>query len=137
MNGLWGAGLLAATVLLTAWAFGAYRRPNPKAWTNSEAIATAIALVITAGIGFSITYIVAFAAELWLLVAGLGTLGQSLAGAGIVTALALAWLLVRPRGRKTEEPEAPIMPNRPKDRRPRGPVGPVKTSGAGRMRRAA
>lgn len=64
MYAAWSAGLLAATVLSFAWAYGAYRRPDPKPWTEIELLSTIVVLGIVTLFTFSLAFVVMFLANL-------------------------------------------------------------------------
>ncbi len=64
MNTAHGVGLLAATAIVFAWAFGQYRRPQPRAWTKSETPTVALSLFMTALLCFGVSFLVSAAANL-------------------------------------------------------------------------
>jgi len=57
MNTAYGVGLLAATAIVFAWAYGQYRRPQPQGWTKSEAITVTLTLFMTALLSFGISFL--------------------------------------------------------------------------------
>jgi hypothetical protein len=88
MNTAYGVGLLAATAIVFAWAYGQYRRPQPRHWTKSEALTVTLTLFITAllsfGVSFLGTAVANFESETHLLEAAI------VAGVSLV----LCWFLV-------------------------------------------
>lgn len=57
MNTAYGVGLLAATAIVFAWAYGQYRRPQPRRWTKSEAITVTLTLFMTALLSFGVSFL--------------------------------------------------------------------------------
>ena len=58
MSAVLGASLLAAGLVVLAWAYVAFRRPAPKPWTRPEFLAHAIALVVTTISAFGVAFLV-------------------------------------------------------------------------------
>ncbi|MEW9921009.1 hypothetical protein AB2B41_15460 [Marimonas sp. MJW-29] len=96
-----GVGILAATVLLFSWAFGAHRRPDRAAWVDwpgaSMLICVAFTMMGPVGLGFlvrGLMYPVADIARANVVLAGVS------AGLAVVAFIA-APMLIRPalRGR--------------------------------------
>lgn len=87
-----GVGLLSLTLLVMSWAVGAYRRPNPAAWTEGEAIPVAISLLVSASFAFGVGFTGAAVATLPVQLAEIGLTG--IAAAFALGAVA-GWLSVR------------------------------------------
>lgn len=140
MNGVWGAGLLTATVLLFSWAYGVYRRPDPAAWTQSEAIAMAISVVMTAGLAFAIANLVTYAADLGMILSELQPSDFAVIGMGTAFLAYLARRLTAPDALVEVPASKPKSPVSPAERRPRTLSDPSAAQSAGRkarLRRAA
>lgn len=88
MNMAYGVGLLAATAIVFAWAYGQYRRPQPGRWTKSEFATVALTLFMTALLSFGVAFLgtaaASFENETHLLEAAV------VGGLGLV----LCWILV-------------------------------------------
>ena len=99
-----GVGLLAAAVLLFAWTYGQFQRPQPKAWTQGEFAAVSLTLAVTCLLAFSL-------ASLGNFLVNLDTETRWLeAGATLAVAVLLCWILVprllAPAARSAEPPSA-------------------------------
>ncbi len=53
-----GVGILAMTLLLFGWAYGAMRRPDPKAWVDNEILASGIVFGLTAAVAMTLGLLV-------------------------------------------------------------------------------
>jgi hypothetical protein len=136
MTLLLGVASLSAAALLLAWAYGAHRRPVPRAWTRFEAASSAIGLVfvllVPIGLG-SLAAILLDPAET------LATLDAPTLGAAAGLAVLCWWAvprLIAParRAAGTVAAPSPLEP-RPPARTP--PVQGRRGSGAGQRRRKA
>ncbi|SLN38625.1 hypothetical protein [Oceanibacterium hippocampi] len=138
MNAAIGIGLLAATAILFAWAYGQYRRPAPAPWTRIESLSIAVVLAIVSMICFGLAFLGSFALDLsaetgWT---------ADLVTAGV--ALVLCWLLV-PRlmapARQAPQPSPAHSAGAANLGSPSGPGTPsnrnVPGGGRSRRRRAA
>lgn len=124
MNGLWGAGLLTATVLLFADAYIAYRRPNAVVRAKSEAIATAIAVHATAGLAFSSASLMAASADVWAMLSVLEAPDYILIALSTVFVAYAVWRIATPDHSGMEAPEMPDAEILPFDGgRPKAPGG--------------
>lgn len=88
MTAALGVSLLALAAIIFAWAYGQYRRPDPRTWTRSEVPTYAITLgtitLFTLGLGYTADAVINFETEPLNVIGGLLIAG----------ALALAGLLV-------------------------------------------
>jgi hypothetical protein len=60
MNAMLGFGLLASAVLLFSWSFGQFRRPQPRAWAQSDTSAIAATLLFVCLFTFSLAFLGTF-----------------------------------------------------------------------------
>lgn len=141
MNAVLGVGLLAASVLLFAWTYGHFRRPQPKAWAKSDFAATATTLMITCLFAFALVFLGDFLVNLgaesrWLeTIAMVGgaflvcrfliprLMGPALQGADVPTAL--------------DSPTTDTLPEPANDPRPTSPARSGRQGGKPSKRRAA
>ena len=127
MNVALGAALLSATVLLFAWTYGQYRRPNPKAWTRGGSMAAFLTLINITLFAFGLAFLVKFAVDVG---------AESRWAEGVAVAAvgaALCWFFVprltAPARSKPQTPPQPAMPrpaNDPNARRTASPGGPAR-----------
>lgn len=119
MTFLLGVGLLSASIVLYAWAFGFYRRPNPPRWTENDWITMALTIGVTfimpLGAGIVLTALIQSirtptASLLWDVPAAFGV---------AVTGWLVARWLIR-RARRAAAP-APVVPFAPRPQRPAAP----------------
>ena len=135
MNAAWGAGLLAATVLISAWTYGQYRRPRPSAWTRSEILTVSLILVIIGLLSFGVAYLGKFVVEIAEEDRWLEGIGVAAAGA------ALCWFLVPRLMAPARQPREPTvdatLPEPANDPRPTSPATPTGSADKPGRRRAA
>lgn len=145
MDAMLGVGLLALTVLLFAWAYGEFRRPDPKAWTRSNLAATSISLAMTFLVAFAVVFVgnafLTLGSETrWLQIA-------AVAGGCLVVCWFLVPRLLAPARRVAGAPAgdagaghvpSDTAPQGPaNDPRPTAPAQPGRPSGKPHKRRAA
>jgi hypothetical protein len=138
MNGLWGAGLLTAAVLLFSGAYIAYRQPNAGAWIENEAITTTIAVAITAGLGLATASLLAYSADVWAILSELEAPDYILIAMSAVFVIYAVWRIATPDLSGLEPPEMPdadILPF--DDGRPSSPAGKSTAPRSSGMKRAA
>ena len=141
MYAVLGVGLMAAAVLLGAWTYGQFQRPQPKSWTESEFAAVSLTLTVTCLIAFALASLGNFLFTLDAETRWLEALAVA-AGAGL-----LCWFLVprlmAPARRgaiplSAAQPLSPGAPGAPaNDPHPRSPVRTGRPAGKSGKRRAA
>ncbi|WP_022730015.1 hypothetical protein [Fodinicurvata sediminis] len=141
MNAILGVGMLAATALLFALAYGQFRRPNPGAWTQSDLGGLAVILPLVVLFMFGVFHLAVFLFNLesetrWLEIAAV---------AGV--SLLVCWLavprLMAPALRAARSPSAlgsasaDRLPAPANDPRPAAPARAKRATGRSGKRRAA
>ncbi len=135
MSVAYGGGLMSASALLFAFAYGQYRRPHPSIWTKSDFVTVTLTLSIIGLMSFGVAFVIL----------GLFSLGeespwlQDIAAVG--AGLALCWVLVPRLMAPARLAEAPAsvadLPEPANDPHPRSPSHLGGRHGKGSRRRAA
>ena len=135
MNAAWGAGLLAATVLLFAWTYGQYRQPKPKAWTESETLTVILTLFMIGLFSFSLALLGRSIATLQTETLGLEIV--AVAAAGAVLCWVLVPRLIAPAGQAPQTDAEMAIPDPANDPHPRSPANLGRAARKSGRRRAA
>ena len=139
-----GAALMASAIVVFAWAYGQYRRPNPASWTLSESATVATTLIMMSLLTFGLGFVVR--ALLDVNSTAMGVTDLALIAGAFALAFALVPPLTRPaRAGRVEETVVQIgsgaiaaMPFPANDPTPTAPTRPVSSGGkSGKVRRAA
>lgn len=133
-----GAALMASAVVVFAWAYGQYRRPNPASWTQSESATVGITLgmmsLLTFGLGTVIRALINAESS------AIGIMDLALVAGAFAVAFALVPALTRPAraGAAAGPAGAGAVPLAANDPGPANPSRPGRSGGkTGKLRRAA
>jgi predicted permease len=141
MYAMIGVGMLVATALLFAWAYGQFLRPHPKAWTRGDAGAITITLTIVCLFSFALAFLGSFLFDLdsetrWLEIAAVAAGGLLVCGLLIPRLIAPA---LRGTGTQTALGVSSMdrLPEPANDPHPTRPVRSGRAAGKPGRRRAA
>ena len=126
MNAILGVGLLASAVLLFSWAFGQFRRPQPRAWAQTDTSAIAATLLFVCLFVFSLAFLGAFLFDIrtetrWLEI-GLTAAGALLLCFFLVPRLIAPALMSADQPTTSSSPPTDSLPEPANDPHPTAPA---------------